>query len=89
MIGILIPLLILIPTALRAEDQIINPIYGPEIEMKNPILDWSATDMHELLYALKDYEAAKNRTPIDDMLNKALLEYNNGSDDTAEQEELL
>ena len=57
--------------------------------MKNPILDWSATDMHELLDALKDYEAAKNRTPIDDMLNKALLEYNNGSDDTAEQEELL
>ena len=64
MIGILIPLLILIPTALRAEDQIINPIYGPEIEMKNPILDWSATDMHELLDALKDYEAAKNRTPM-------------------------
>ena len=98
MIGILIPLLLLIPTPVRAcsppldgseftcpdHDHImVDPIYGPEEERKNSIVDWNAADMHKIFDALRDYHAAQNRTPVEDMLNKALLEYNDGSDDTA------
>ena len=45
----------------------------------------------EWIQKMRDWEARKDRTPIDEMLNSALedMEDNNGSDDPTEQEELL
>ena len=38
---------------------------------------------------IRDHESKVNRTPIEDMINNTLTEYEYGSDDTTEQEELL
>ena len=38
---------------------------------------------------MRDHESKKTRTSIDDMLNSSLAEYENGSDDSTKQEELL
>ena len=38
---------------------------------------------------MRDHESKKTRTPIEDMLNSSLAEYENGSDGSTEQEELL
>ena len=38
---------------------------------------------------LRDYESQKNRISIEDMLNNTLTEYEYGSNDPTEQEELL
>ena len=38
---------------------------------------------------LREHESKKNRPSIDDMLNSSLAEYENGSNDPTEQEELL
>ena len=45
----------------------------------------------EWIQKIRDHEAQLNRTSIDDMLNNALadMEYENGSDGSTEQEELL
>ena len=89
MIGILIPLL-LMTTPVKAEaDPQVNAIYGPELESSNSILDWKPEDMHKLFDALREHHRAKNRSSVDDMLNKALLEYQDGSDGSTEQKELL
>ena len=38
---------------------------------------------------MRDHESKRKRTSIDDMLNSSLAEYENGSDGSTEQEELL
>ena len=38
---------------------------------------------------MRDHESKKKRTPIEDMLNNTLTEYENGSNGSTEQEELL
>ena len=45
----------------------------------------------EMIEAIRDEEARKNRTSVDEMLNSALedMEWNYGSDDPTEKEELL
>ena len=45
----------------------------------------------EWIDKVREHEARKKRTPIEDMLNNALadMEYENGSDGSTEQEELL
>ena len=43
----------------------------------------------EWIEKIRDHESKKNRTSIDDMLNSSLAEYENGSDGSTEQEELL
>ena len=45
----------------------------------------------EMIQAIREDEARKNRSSIDDMLNSALddMEDNNGSNGSTEQEELL
>ena len=45
----------------------------------------------EMIQAIREEEARKNRSSIDDMLNSALedMEFDYGSNDTTEQEELL
>ncbi len=45
----------------------------------------------EWIDKVREHEARKERTPIEEMLNNALadMEYENGSDGSTEQEELL
>ena len=43
----------------------------------------------EWLEKLRNHESEKNRTPIEDMLNNTLTEYENGSNDPTKSEELL
>ena len=45
----------------------------------------------EWIQKMRDWEARKDRTPIDEMLNSALedMEYDYGSDGSTKQEELL
>ena len=43
----------------------------------------------EWIEKIRDHESKRKRTSIDDMLNSSLAEYENGSDGSTEQEELL
>ena len=43
----------------------------------------------EMIQAVRDHEARENRTSVEDMLNSSLAEYENGSNGSTEQEELL
>ena len=43
----------------------------------------------EWIEKIRDHESRKVRTPVEDMLNNTLTEYENGSDGSTEQEELL
>ena len=72
MIGILIPLILLIPTQVKAH-----------MGHSFPTQEW--------IDKVREHEARKKRISIDDMLNNALadMEYENGSDGSTEQEELL
>jgi hypothetical protein len=43
----------------------------------------------EWIEKIRDHESRRKRTPIEEMLNNTLAEYENGSNDPTEQEELL
>ena len=43
----------------------------------------------EWIEKIRDHESRIKRTPIEDMLNNTLTEYENGSNGSTEQEELL
>ena len=43
----------------------------------------------EWIQKMRDWEARQDRTPIDEMLNNTLMEYENGSNGSTESEELL
>ena len=43
----------------------------------------------EWIQKIREHESKKDRTPIEDMINSSLKEFNYGSDDTTESEELL
>ena len=43
----------------------------------------------EFIEKIRDYESKRNRMSVEDMLNNTLMEYNYGSDDPTESEELL
>ena len=43
----------------------------------------------EWINKIRDHEAQKERTSVEDMLNSSLAEYENGSDGSTESEELL
>ena len=60
-----------------------------EAHMGHDVPTWPTAG--EMIQAIRDEEAKKNRNSIDEMLNSALedMEDNNGSDDPTEQEELL
>ena len=44
---------------------------------------------HHMVDAIRNWKQEKERTPIEDMLNNTLAEYENGSNDPTEQEVLL
>ena len=60
-----------------------------EAHMGHDVPTWPTAG--EMIEAIRDEEARKNRTSIDDMLNSALedMEWNYGSDDPTKQEVLL
>ena len=43
----------------------------------------------EWIQKIREHESEQNRTPIEDMINNTLTEYEDGQDDPTEQEELL
>jgi len=43
----------------------------------------------EWIEKIRNHEARQQRTPIEEMLNNTLMEYENGSDGSTESEELL
>ncbi len=43
----------------------------------------------EWIQKLREHEARKERISIDEMINNTLMEYENGSNDPTESEELL
>ena len=43
----------------------------------------------EWIQKIREHESKKDRTPIEDMINSSLKEFNYGSDDTTQSEELL
>ena len=43
----------------------------------------------EWIQKMRDHESRQKRTPIEDMINNTLTEYEYGSDGSTEQEELL
>ena len=127
MIGILIPLMLLIPTPAKAcsppldGSEFTCPPWDTEIlEEPKGITDKSFEDnldpdvfnhnqfevtlfdtrdniahmghsfpTGEWIEKLRNWESRRKRTPIEEMLNNTLAEYENGSDDPTEQEELL
>ena len=44
---------------------------------------------HQMVDAIRNWKNEKDRTPIEDMINSSLAEYENGSNGSTEQEELL
>ena len=127
MIGILIPLMLLIPTPAKAcsppldgseftcppwdteilekpkgiTDQTFEDNLDPDVFDQNQyevtIFDTRDNIAHmghsfptgEWIEKLRNWESRRKRTPIEDMLNNTLAEYENGSNGSTEQEELL
>ena len=58
-----------------------------EAHMGHDFPTWSTAG--EMIQAVRDHEARENRTSVEDMLNSSLAEYENGSNGSTEQEELL
>ena len=74
--------------------------FAPKVdaEVRGDLFDGSVFDVAHMGHSfptdrwiekLREHESKKNRPSIDDMLNSSLAEYENGSNDPTEQEELL
>ena len=53
------------------------------------LLVMSPMNMGQMIQDLRDWKSQQNRQPIEEMLNNVLMDYTDGNDDTAKQEELL
>ena len=53
------------------------------------LLVMSPLNMGQMIQDLRDWKSQQNRQPIEEMLNNVLMDYTDGSDDTAKQKELL
>ena len=70
--------------------EVIDPIYGPRQELKNPMVDWDPNQMGEWVQKMKQWELEQSINDPAFDINNALAEYfNNGGTATTEQEELL
>ena len=49
----------------------------------------SPLNPNQLIQQMRDHEAEKNRTPVQEMLNNTLDDFEYGQDDTPKSEELL
>ena len=80
MIGILIPLLLLTQ----------NPVRAWERQQPYPgMLTDNSANANEWIQRMRQWESEQKRLDPEFDINSALAEYFNGSDDPAEQEELL
>ena len=65
----------------------------PRKELKGEIDIWNANQLHQMQFLFLENkrieQAENNLTQPSDAINSALAEYNYGSNDTTEQEELL
>ena len=55
--------------------------FAPKVDASSLANEW--------IQDIRDWEAEKNRTSIEEMLNRSLTEFDYGSNDPTEQEELL
>ena len=53
------------------------------------LLVTSPLNPNQLIQQMRDHEAEKNRTPVEEMLNNTLDDFEYGQDDTPKSEELL
>ena len=49
----------------------------------------SPLNLNTMIQEMRDYQAEQSRLTIEEMLNNTLMEYEDGSNGTTEQEELL
>ena len=63
----------------------------PNIDYSNGQTEEFRWDAGSVIQRMREWKSEQDRTPVEDSINNALanLEWNYGSDDTAEQEELL
>ena len=45
--------------------------------------------MGQMIQDMRNYKSEQNRTPVEEMLNNTLMEYEDGSNDPTVKEELL
>ena len=49
----------------------------------------SPLNMGHMIQEMREWKSQQNRTPIEELINNTLMEYENGSDGTTVKEELL
>ena len=53
------------------------------------LLVTSPLNIGHMIQEMRNYQSEQNRTPIEEMLNNTLMEYEHGSNDPTVEEELL
>ena len=49
----------------------------------------SPLNINQMIQQIRNHQSEMNREPVEQMLNNILMDYTDGNDDTAKQEELL
>tara|TARA_B100001989_G_scaffold237414_1_gene200049 strand:+ start:1046 stop:1252 length:207 start_codon:yes stop_codon:yes gene_type:complete len=49
----------------------------------------SPLNVNHIILEIRNWKSEQDRTPIEEMINNTLMEYEDGSDDPTEQEKLL
>ena len=49
----------------------------------------SPLNLNAMIQEMRNWKSEQERTPVEEMLNNTLMEYEDGSNDPTEQEELL
>ena len=53
------------------------------------LLVMSPLNINQMIQQIRNHQSEMNREPVEQMLNNILMDYTDGNDDTAKQEELL
>ena len=53
------------------------------------LLVMSPLNINQMIQQIRNHQSEQNRQPVEEMLNNILMDYTDGSDDTAKQEVLL
>ena len=53
------------------------------------LLVMSPLNINQMIQQIRNHQSEMNREPVEQMLNNILIDYTDGSNDTAKQEELL
>ena len=53
------------------------------------LLVMSPLNINQMIQQIRNHQSEQNRQPVEEMLNNILMDYTDGSNDTAKQEELL